>query len=76
MELHFSLDTSLDPTTSSSMCYLRVGDADALYQELLTAQLPHTGIPRMDVIGDKPWGMREFAIVDEDGNLLRIGQTT
>lgn len=75
MELHFSLDTSLDPTTSSSMCYLRVGDADALYQELLTAQLPHTGIPRMDVIADKPWGMREFAIVDEDGNLLRIGQT-
>lgn len=21
-----------------------------------------------------PWGMREFDIVDEDGNLLRIGQ--
>jgi hypothetical protein len=23
---------------------------------------------------DKPWGLREFAVVDPDGNLLRIGQ--
>jgi uncharacterized glyoxalase superfamily protein PhnB len=22
---------------------------------------------------DKPWGMREFAVVDPDGSLLRIG---
>ncbi len=28
----------------------------------------------MDILEDKPWGMREFAVVDEDGNLLRIGQ--
>ena len=32
------------------------------------------GLPRMDTIEDRPWGMREFVIVDEDGNLLRIGQ--
>jgi hypothetical protein len=38
------------------------------------AQLPRNGIPRMDDLEDKPWGMREFAIVDSDGNLLRIGQ--
>ncbi|EJH4818460.1 GNAT family N-acetyltransferase, partial [Pseudomonas aeruginosa] len=23
---------------------------------------------------DQPWGMREFALVDPDGNLLRVGQ--
>jgi len=28
----------------------------------------------MDALEDKPWGMREFAIVDADGNLIRIGQ--
>jgi len=28
----------------------------------------------MDTIENKPWGMREFAVVDEDGNLLRVGQ--
>jgi hypothetical protein len=29
----------------------------------------------MDQLETKPWGMREFAIVDPDGNLIRIGQT-
>jgi hypothetical protein len=28
----------------------------------------------MDAIEDKPWGLREFAVIDPDGNLLRIGQ--
>jgi hypothetical protein len=28
----------------------------------------------MDVLEDKPWGLREFAVVDLDGNQLRIGQ--
>ena len=28
----------------------------------------------MDSLDVKPWGMREFAVIDEDGNQLRIGQ--
>lgn len=28
----------------------------------------------MDALERKPWGMLEFAVVDPDGNLLRIGQ--
>ena len=36
--------------------------------------MPRHGIPRMDAIQDKPWGLREFAVVDADGNLVRIGQ--
>jgi hypothetical protein len=28
----------------------------------------------MDLLEDKPWGLREFAVVDPDGNLIRIGQ--
>jgi dihydrofolate reductase/catechol 2,3-dioxygenase-like lactoylglutathione lyase family enzyme len=75
IELHFSLHAELVPERSDTMCYLRVENVDALYHELSAAQLPHSGIPRIDVLSDKPWGMREFAIVDEDGNLLRIGQT-
>lgn len=31
-------------------------------------------IPRMDVLEDKPCGLREFALIDVDGNLLRIGE--
>jgi hypothetical protein len=51
-----------------------VADVDSLYQAFGAAGLPRQGIPRMDLLANKPWGMREFAVVDDDGNLLRIGQ--
>lgn len=47
---------------------------DAVHAAMQLTALPERGIPRLDPVGDKPWGMREFAIVDESGNLLRIGQ--
>ncbi|MDI9079415.1 hypothetical protein [Xanthomonas oryzae] len=47
---------------------------DAIHAAMKVAALPERGIPRLDSVGDKHWGMREFAIVDESGNLLRIGQ--
>ena len=74
IELHFSLYKELIPEQSNAMCYLRVDNVDALHQEISKARLPQSGIPRMDSVENKPWGMREFAIVDEDGNLIRIGQ--
>ncbi|MBK8976305.1 MAG: VOC family protein [Planctomycetes bacterium] len=74
IELHFFTHPALRPAESIAGCYIRVADADALFAAFRTAALPATGIPRLDAIGDKPWGMREFAVVDEDGNLLRIGQ--
>lgn len=75
VELHFYTHTELRPAESSAGCYLRVADAESLYQAFAAANLPLRGIPRLDALADKPWGMREFAIVDPDGNLLRIGQT-
>jgi catechol 2,3-dioxygenase-like lactoylglutathione lyase family enzyme len=74
VELHFFTHTELRPAESSAMCYIRVSDVESIYQAFALAQLPPKGIPRMDAIQDKAWGMREFAIVDPDGNLLRIGQ--
>ena len=74
VELHFFTHTELRPAESSAGCYIRVLDANDIYQAFALAQLPRTGIPRMDALEHKPWGMREFAIVDPDGNLLRIGQ--
>ena len=29
---------------------------------------------RLTAVEDKPWGMREFAVVDPNGNLLRVGR--
>jgi catechol 2,3-dioxygenase-like lactoylglutathione lyase family enzyme len=74
LEIHFFLHTELVPAESWVVCYLRVADVEPLYKAFLAAGLPQRGIPRMDAIENKPWGMREFAVVDEDGNLLRVGQ--
>ena len=74
MELHFFTHRELRPAESCAGCYLRVLDVEAIYRDFASANLPKKGIPRLDVLADKPWGMREFAVVDPDGNLLRIGQ--
>jgi len=74
VEIHFFTDSELDPTQSSAGCYVRVQDVDQIYEAFAQANLPKAGIPRIDHLEDKPWGMREFAVVDPDGNLIRIGQ--
>jgi catechol 2,3-dioxygenase-like lactoylglutathione lyase family enzyme len=75
VEIHFFTHRELVPAESSAMCYIRVADAEGIYRAFASAELPRRGIPRLDALEDKPWGMREFAIVDSDGNLFRIGQT-
>lgn len=74
IELHFFTHTELKPAESSAGCYFRVLDVENFYRSFSASQLPRAGIPRMEAIEDKPWGLREFAVVDPDGNLIRIGQ--
>ncbi|UCU95797.1 bleomycin resistance protein [Hydrogenophaga taeniospiralis] len=74
VELHFFTHEELVPADSSAGCYIRVLDVEEIFRSFSSSQLPRIGIPRMDALEDKPWGLREFAVVDLDGNLLRIGQ--
>lgn len=75
VEIHFFIHVDLVPAESSAGCYVRVLDVGSIHRAFSLAQLPRRGIPRMDDLEVKPWGMKEFAIVDLDGNLLRIGET-
>jgi catechol 2,3-dioxygenase-like lactoylglutathione lyase family enzyme len=68
VEIHFFAHPEVDPKSNDAGCYVRVEDADALHAEFLAA-----AIEGLAAIGDKPWGMREFHIIDPSGNLLRIG---
>ena len=72
--VHFVLSRELKPFENESGCYWRVSDADALHKELAILNLPSSGIPRLERPENKPWGMREFALLDPSGNLIRIGQ--
>ncbi|MEA2378728.1 MAG: hypothetical protein QOK00_673 [Thermoleophilaceae bacterium] len=72
--LHFFRAHDVDPWSSSAGCYLYTEDADALYTEFERLGLPGEGIPRLQGPPvDTEYGLREFAIVDPEGNLLRIG---
>lgn len=73
LELHFFSFPDLAPHDSYAQCYWRVADAGALYSAYAQLGLPTTGIPRITAVEDKPWGVREFALVDPNGTLIRIG---
>lgn len=72
--MHFFAYADLPPAENYGQCYWRVTDVDALHAECQAAGLPRAGVPRLDAVENKPWGMREFAIVDPNGNLVRVGQ--
>ena len=75
VELHFFHKPDHDPATCDHGAYLRPGDVDAVSAEIAALGLGgDTGFPRFIPVEDKPWGMREAAVLDPDGNLLRIGQ--
>ena len=74
LSMHFFAYEELSPSTNYAQCYWRVQNVDALHAECHAADLPSAGIPRLEGVADKPWGMREFAIVDPNGNLVRVGQ--
>jgi catechol 2,3-dioxygenase-like lactoylglutathione lyase family enzyme len=72
--LHFFHHPQLDPWSSIAGCYLYVDDADALHAEFAQLDLPGEGIPRLHGDPeDTDYGLREFALVDPEGNLLRFG---
>jgi catechol 2,3-dioxygenase-like lactoylglutathione lyase family enzyme len=75
VELHFWDAPDVDPLTTDASCYIRVDDADALHREWLEVGIqsdPVTGSRLMPPV-DTDYGIREFALVDKSGNLVRVG---
>jgi catechol 2,3-dioxygenase-like lactoylglutathione lyase family enzyme len=76
VELHF-FRADVDPYASYAGCYLRVAALDDWRAAFAAALAPHggatAGIPRLRDDGDQSYGLREFHVVDPNGNLLRVG---
>jgi hypothetical protein len=51
--------------------YIRCQNIDAFYKELITKNV--TIHPNGD-LGYRPWGIKEFSILDPDLNLLTFGE--
>jgi hypothetical protein len=69
VQIHLARVTDLDPTRNTSACYIYVDDAKTLFEEWTSAKVNG----RLHAPTDTPYGLREFAHVDPDGNLLRVG---
>jgi hypothetical protein len=74
LELHFWESPELDPLTTDLSCYLHVEDARSLYEawNSLVDPDPETGSRVVPPV-ETDYGLVEFAVVDRDGNLLRVG---
>lgn len=72
VELHFFHFPDLDPLSNYAMIYLRMVEGiDSLYEDFLQREVP---IHPNGALENKPWGMREFAILDPNHTLLTFGQ--
>jgi uncharacterized glyoxalase superfamily protein PhnB len=71
VEIHFFEFKDLDPLANYGQVYIRTNDIDQLYQSMLDQQVSiHPNAP----LQTKPWGQREFSLLDPDNNLLTFGQ--
>lgn len=73
IEIHFFEFKGLDPKENYGQVYIRTEDIDKLYQSLLDNK---TRIHPNGHLQTKPWGQKEFALLDPDNNLLTFGQNS
>ena len=71
IELHFFEFRDLEPRENYGQVYIRTDNIEALYQSLLDNK---TDIHPNGALETKPWGQKEFSLLDPDSNLLTFGQ--
>ena len=71
IQIHFFEFKELDPEENYGQVYIRTDDIDNLYQSFLEKKL---SIHPDGYLQMKPWGQKEFAMLDPDNNLLTFGQ--
>jgi catechol 2,3-dioxygenase-like lactoylglutathione lyase family enzyme len=69
VQIHFWLTDDADIPKATS-CRIDVTGVEQLYDEMVAAGVVHPNGP----LTEQPWGMKEFAILDGDGNLIKFGQ--
>lgn len=71
IEIHFFAFEALDPKENYGQVYIRTDNIDALYQSFLDRKV---AIHPAGDLQAKPWGQKEFSLLDPDNNLLTFGQ--
>lgn len=72
IQIHFFEFKGLDPKENYGQVYIRTNDIAALYQAFFDNNV---SIHPNGAMQTKPWGQKEFALLDPDNNLLTFGQS-
>lgn len=73
VQLHFFTYRELDPKENYGQVYIRTDNIDELYRLLIDKGVSIHPAGHLEV---KPWGQKEFSLLDPDNNLLTFGQST
>lgn len=71
IQIHFFEFEALNPKENYGQVYIRTNDIEALYKTMSGVK---DGIHANGHLQTKPWGQKEFAMLDPDSNLLTFGQ--
>jgi hypothetical protein len=72
IQIHFFEFKDLDPKENYGQVYIRTDNIDQLYQAMLYKKLSIHPSGQLQI---KPWGQKEFSMLDPDNNLLTFGQS-
>jgi uncharacterized glyoxalase superfamily protein PhnB len=71
IQIHFFEFKELDPGQNYGQVYIRTDDIEGLYHSLKEKGVRiHPNAP----LTMKPWGQKEFSLLDPDNNLLTFGE--
>lgn len=71
IEIHFFEFKGLDPKENYGQVYIRTKDIETFYKSIVDN---NGNIHPAGHLQTKPWGQKEFAMLDPDNNLLTFGQ--
>jgi hypothetical protein len=71
IQIHFFEFKTLDPLENDGQVYIRTDNIAYWYQLAIDKNLP---MPQAGHLATKPWGQKEFSLLDPDHNLLTFGQ--
>jgi hypothetical protein len=73
IEIHFFDFKNLDPLENYGQVYIRTSEIENLYKSLIENNVT---IHPNGSLQTKPWGQKEFSLLDPDNNLLTFGEAT
>ena len=72
IQIHFFEFKELDPKENYGQVYIRTDEIAGLYQSFLDKKISIHPNGQLEI---KPWGQKEFSLLDPDNNLLTFGQS-